>query len=370
MDYLQNWKPIETFLVLHKRDVFGRIAAWISQIPLIVVFSVLCLVFFHRDLHTIFYAVGMLANEVICKVSKKIIRIPRPPTHPKSLVSSYGMPSNHATFMFFMVAYFSLFIKYRLSPRHYSSFARCFTVLFLFFISVITCYTRVYLEFHYVDQVCIGALFGSILGCLWFYVVQVILTPLFPRIVESKIGRTLMLQDFTHIPNIFTFEYNAVKASRSQYFCLSMNPVHYQSSHGILIQTLLDNSLIFLVLRSASIFAHIPLNLVKFASQQKMRVDAKKWYRDGDNYNLGHGMGSQPARERTTALNRKRELNKQQMPYKGEVDCSEYRLRRCPKLWKEISLPPQGTMPTRSPCKAIPVFYREADSSSQLIGIW
>ncbi|VDK39117.1 unnamed protein product [Taenia asiatica] len=215
---LQNcFSPVIRKNAINSRnDVFGRIAAWISQIPLIVGFSVLCLVFFHRDLHTIFYAVGMLANEAICKISKKIIRIPRPPTHPQSLVSSYGMPSNHATFMFFMMAYFSLFIKFRLSPRHYSTFARCFTVLFLFLISVITCYTRVYLEFHYVDQVCIGALVGSILGCLWFYVVQVILTPLFPRIVESKIGRTLMLQDFTHIPNIFTFEYNAVRASRPQ----------------------------------------------------------------------------------------------------------------------------------------------------------
>ncbi|CDI97393.1 dolichyldiphosphatase 1 [Echinococcus multilocularis] len=188
------------------------IAAWISQIPLIIGFSVLCLVFLHRDLHTIFYAVGMLANEVICKVSKKIIRIPRPPTHPKSLISSYGMPSNHATFMFFMMAYFSLFIKYRLSPRHYSSFARRFILSLLFLMSVIT----VYLGFHYVDQVCVGALVGSVLGCLWFYIVHVILTPRFPRIVESKIGRALMVQDFTHIPNILTFEYDAVRTFHSQ----------------------------------------------------------------------------------------------------------------------------------------------------------
>ncbi|VDM30558.1 unnamed protein product [Hydatigera taeniaeformis] len=131
-------------------------------------------------------------------------------------ISSYGMPSNHATFMFFMMAYFLLFIKYRLSPLHYSSFSRAFIALFLLFISVITCYTRVYLEFHYVDQVCIGALIGSILGSLWFYVVHAILTPRFPQIVESKIGRALMLQDFTHIPNIFTFEYNAVKTFHSQ----------------------------------------------------------------------------------------------------------------------------------------------------------
>ncbi|KAL5108857.1 Lipid phosphate phosphatase gamma [Taenia crassiceps] len=78
------------------------------------------------------------------------------------------------------------------------------------------CILRIYLEYHYVNQVCVGALVGSILGCLWFYVVHVILTPHFPWIVESKIGRAFMLQDFTHIPNIFTFEYNAVKAFRSQ----------------------------------------------------------------------------------------------------------------------------------------------------------
>lgn len=86
----------------------------------------------------------------------------------------------------------------------------------------LTRFLRIYLEYHYVNQIFIGALVGITMGCIWFFVVHVILTPWFPWIVSrwgsiliphisfSKLGRLLMLQDFTHVPNIFRVEYNAM----------------------------------------------------------------------------------------------------------------------------------------------------------------
>uniref|UniRef100_A0A0R3T9Q2 Dolichyldiphosphatase n=1 Tax=Rodentolepis nana TaxID=102285 RepID=A0A0R3T9Q2_RODNA len=178
---------------------------------LIIAFSVLCLAFIKRDLHSILYAIGMLSNEVLCKVAKKLIKAPRPPTHPSLLVSSHGMPSNHAQFMFFMTAYFALFVRYRLSPRHYSSTFRFLAPIFMFVFSTIVCYTRIYLEFHYMGQIFMGALVGIIFGSFWFFLVHVICTPWFPWIVNSKIGTQLMLQDFTNVPNVFTVEYNTMR---------------------------------------------------------------------------------------------------------------------------------------------------------------
>ncbi|VDD77216.1 unnamed protein product [Mesocestoides corti] len=134
----------------------------------------------------------------------------------KSLVESHGMPSNHAQFMFFMLTYFTLFVYFRLSPRHYPSYIRYFFVIFLASVSIVTCFTRIHLEYHYFGQISVGALLGAILGSTWFYIVHVLLTPHFPWIVESKIGRALMLQDFTHIPNVFTFEYNAARSHRTR----------------------------------------------------------------------------------------------------------------------------------------------------------
>nr|CDS30616.1 dolichyldiphosphatase 1 [Hymenolepis microstoma] len=153
----------------------------------------------------------MLTNELLCKVVKKLIKAPRPPTHPSLLVSSHGMPSNHAQFMFFMTAYFALFVRYRLSSRHYSSTFRFLTPIFMFASSTLVCYTRIYLEFHYTGQVFIGALVGIIFGSFWFFLVHVICTPWFPWIVNSKIGTLFMLQDFTNVPNVFTVEYNAMR---------------------------------------------------------------------------------------------------------------------------------------------------------------
>jgi len=41
---------------------------------------------------------------------------------------------------------------------------------------------RVYLGYHTYSQVVWGGLVGTVLGCLWFAVVQIVLTPFFPYI--------------------------------------------------------------------------------------------------------------------------------------------------------------------------------------------
>lgn len=123
----------------------------------------------------------------------------------------YGMPSSHSQFLWFFSIYMLLFVWIRL--RHLSnpntvwmwiwktavsagcvfaalvvSVSRYSTALHLFYkskqtMNVIKLF-RVYLMYHTVTQVIIGALLGSILAILWFLFVHFALTPFFPTIAS------------------------------------------------------------------------------------------------------------------------------------------------------------------------------------------
>lgn len=43
---------------------------------------------------------------------------------------------------------------------------------------------RIYLQYHTVSQVIVGALLGSVLGVLWFLITHFALTPWFPTVAS------------------------------------------------------------------------------------------------------------------------------------------------------------------------------------------
>lgn len=78
--------------------------------------------------------------------------------------------------------------------------------------TALVCYGRVYLLYHTVNQVLIGALIGTLTGFVWFFFVHSILTPyVFPKIVSWKISEALLIRDTSLIPNILFFEYTATR---------------------------------------------------------------------------------------------------------------------------------------------------------------
>lgn len=79
-------------------------------------------------------------------------------------------------------------------------------------VTVLVCYGRIYLLYHTVSQVFVGAFIGISVGFLWFFVVHVILTPyVFPRIVSWKISELLLIRDTSLIPNVLFFEYTRAR---------------------------------------------------------------------------------------------------------------------------------------------------------------
>ena len=155
-----------------------------------------------------------MLNEVLNKILKYTIREPRPVTRPY-MFNEFGMPSNHSQFVGFFSAYVLLFVLIRLPPFNQNAFLERFWRLLIiggtWFVSLLVCVGRVYLQYHTWSQVIAGGLLGLTTGALWFCVTQFLLAPLFPRIVSWKISEQLLLRDTSLIPNVLWFEYTATR---------------------------------------------------------------------------------------------------------------------------------------------------------------
>lgn len=72
---------------------------------------------------------------------------------------------------------------------------------------------RVYLGYHSLLQVAVGALVGALAGAAWFACTESLLLPLFPRIADWRLCRLLYIRDTTHVRNVLREEYLALRAA-------------------------------------------------------------------------------------------------------------------------------------------------------------
>ena len=116
------------------------------------------------------------------------------------------MPSAHAQFCFFFAAYVALWAR-----RHWRVGAawRAAAVGAAAVGAAAVTYSRVYLRYHSVPQVCAGAAVGVASGAAWFLFVEAAARPLFPALARSQLGRALWLRDCTHAHTLLE-EYKAV----------------------------------------------------------------------------------------------------------------------------------------------------------------
>lgn len=211
-----EWKPITFTLVEYpKGDLFGHLLAWISLTPMGIGAGFMALILFRRDLHTITFFIGTLANEICNKILKNSIQEPRP-VERKWINDEYGMPSSHAQFIWFFSTYVTLFVILRL--HHVSSNAspfektgRILVLIACWFLAGLVCLSRIYLQYHTLGQVIVGSTVGAITGVSWFTFTQLILRPIFPFVVSWKLSEYLLLRDTSLIPNILWFEYTATR---------------------------------------------------------------------------------------------------------------------------------------------------------------
>ncbi|KAL2918276.1 hypothetical protein HK105_202203 [Polyrhizophydium stewartii] len=182
-------------------DPLGKGLAAASLLPIAILVSFVTLVVFNRDLATSLAFAGQLLNEAVNYVLKHTIREPRPTSH---LGKGFGMPSSHAQFMWYFAVFLSLYTLFRLSFR----FALWKLVIIggLVASAAAVSYSRVHLEYHTSEQVLVGSVLGSAFGCLWFFVVELVVVPAFHWSgvlgINGFIGKYLLVRDTRHIPNL------------------------------------------------------------------------------------------------------------------------------------------------------------------------
>uniref|UniRef100_A0A8C4QWY7 Dolichyldiphosphatase 1 n=1 Tax=Eptatretus burgeri TaxID=7764 RepID=A0A8C4QWY7_EPTBU len=178
-----EWRPISlTHVQYPEGDLLGQFLAYCSLFPL-AIFCCLCtLAGSRRDLHTICLLVGMLSNEAVNYLLKHWLQERRPCTEVNhTFHTEYGLPSNHAQFIWFFCMYSLLFLYMRLRVTGRPLW-RLLLVVVLLLIAVSVSYSRVYLLYHTSRQVCCGIMVGVGMAVAWFAFTQLILTPLFPCI--------------------------------------------------------------------------------------------------------------------------------------------------------------------------------------------
>lgn len=82
-----------------------------------------------------------------------------------SFLTGYGMPSDHAMFLFFATTYLVSYLSELPRLKRSSWLLSTFSTVFL---SLSVCYSRLYLGVHSEQQVLVGMSLGLVFGRVWF----------------------------------------------------------------------------------------------------------------------------------------------------------------------------------------------------------
>uniref|UniRef100_A0A671QF13 Dolichyldiphosphatase n=1 Tax=Sinocyclocheilus anshuiensis TaxID=1608454 RepID=A0A671QF13_9TELE len=189
-----------------------RVKSQIACYLVLIAFFIPCV----HSLSQISFFGGLIMNEGLNWLLKHILQEPRPCGGHSSVTTEYGMPSSHSQFIWFFVVYFFLFSDV---VMHQTNNARCVELLWRHILSIIllavalfVSYSRVYLLYHTWSQVIYGGVAGMVMGVVWFFITQEVLTPLFPKIAAWPISEFFLVRDTSLIPNILWFEYTVTRS--------------------------------------------------------------------------------------------------------------------------------------------------------------
>ncbi|EDQ91748.1 uncharacterized protein MONBRDRAFT_22862 [Monosiga brevicollis MX1] len=146
------------FVEYETGDLVGMILAYISLLPLFLLFSLGVLIIVRRDLQTMMFLLGLLLNEVLNYWLKHHIREPRP-ARASSVLVKHGMPSSHAQLMGFFTIYMIFVVWKRLkpaarqdSPPWLARSGQVIATIGLLIQLALVAISRVYLFYHTAEQ--------------------------------------------------------------------------------------------------------------------------------------------------------------------------------------------------------------------------
>nr|ACO15252.1 Dolichyldiphosphatase 1 [Caligus clemensi] len=208
-----KWKTFQlTYVEYVEGDTLGKFLAVLSLSPLVIAIFIATAFFIRRDLHTLSYGIGIILNTLLNALLERTIKEPRPLKR-EEIFEEYGMPSSHSQYMWFFYFYFVLFIGFRI--RHnfepLEMIWKAASVFGLGALTALICYGRLYLQYHTLSQVLVGALVGIGFSSLWFFLTQTLFSIYFPMIASWKVSELFLIRDTSLIPNIFWFEYTSAR---------------------------------------------------------------------------------------------------------------------------------------------------------------
>lgn len=188
--------------------LLGQFFGFVTFSPFVVVIGVCSMFFCRREIETLVLLGGLIGSFLFNKVLKRLFQQPRPRTSTKH---GYGMPSDHAQFMFFFATYAILW----LSSRHKGpSGQRQFATAAVLLNAITVSYSRVFLGFHTPEQVLVGALIGMGSGLMFHHLLDLI-RPYYRLLEPLALCQYLLIKDSGHIPNILQFERDQSRRERA-----------------------------------------------------------------------------------------------------------------------------------------------------------
>ena len=194
-----KWKLLQLTLVHYPTGdgPIGKLMAYITLLPLFIWTSLLSLSLQNRQALSI--AAGLSLNELLNWRLKMWIGNSRP-QKPDDILNgclngyvtsgTFGMPSSHAQFMAF---FYLTMVKLFLSSKSKSAlFKRNHTMRYLMnsFILVVTlavCWSRIYLQYHTVEQVLAGFTIGLLSAQLYLKTLSPLVSHLLFDIMRSAV---------------------------------------------------------------------------------------------------------------------------------------------------------------------------------------
>ncbi|KAI0990298.1 hypothetical protein GJ496_004361 [Pomphorhynchus laevis] len=199
-----------TFVQYIEDDIFGKLFAMMSLLPILGIFTIFTVVCLRRDLKTIWLFFGCLLSEILNFILKRIFRADRPRSELSvpGQYHRYGMPSDHSQMAAFISIYMAFVVmKSRLFGRQ-SIFKRLFCTIIIISIGCLISFSRIYLCYHSLAQMMVGYGVGCIFAILWFNAFMKYIYLASKSIINHWVSRYFMIRDYSNIPDILERQYH------------------------------------------------------------------------------------------------------------------------------------------------------------------
>ena len=208
----EQWKPFSLTHITYPSQsplhtALGPLLALLSLTPPFAVCALTTAIVFYKDVLAAYLLVGCVTSAFITSMLKNVIQEPRPERYDDDIEGDesefeFGMPSNHSCFAWFGATFIVVYVlrggrrrwaggrrsllpssSSTQTPTSSSAVNTCvvrlwhhlhstFAIVASLIIASGCSYSRIYLGYHTPNQVYAGSALGSLLGWLWYMLLE------------------------------------------------------------------------------------------------------------------------------------------------------------------------------------------------------